>query len=352
MMLAKGQLNTMTPQDIKDGFATVDPENKLGNEEKNLKLMHDMFDYWMSKGRPDKAQESIVGIAMYNRQQSVNAGQMAVAAFQAGKPELALKFMQRSYSMIPDGSSLTYQMKPDGSAVSYSFVDIETGERSPEQTISMQDAQAMAAKLAGGQAFFQAMAAKGGGGRGGGGTGIRGRAEGKESQGTQADRDRAQGEADWTVRQREADSAAQAAEQAAAAETDPAKKQALTEAAKEKARSAKYLQQDRGWETNQAKGRANVKDDADALSKIPEGPSQGIVRSLSERLLQGNPNMSPYTAIKLADTLTQKGGAAKLAAEGQRWTMPNYSPFFATWQMVREAAQYAKQREETDKQVQ
>ena len=317
-------------------YKTTDPKNLLPEEAKNMKVLNDAYDFWMSKGRPDKAAEMVVGIGLYNRKMSQRYGLLAQAGFEAGRPEEALKMLQKAYNFIPDGLSMSYELSPDKKTIRYTMFDPQTGERFPPQEAPIEDAAQMAQTAASGMAWYNMMndtASK----RGRGGGAPRPTPAGKEAKPSKDERAAEAAEQEYA--QREAD-----ARRAFETETDPERKKQLGFA-------LKALPYDQAFEANQAKNRAKIsEDDLVTLEKA----STPAVRGVAESILTGNPNMSTNTAVKLAEELTSPkfGPNSGFApTSGNRYSLPGYTPFYITFGILTDARRAQQTRKETDKTV-
>ena len=228
-------------------------------------------------------------------------------------------------------------LSPDKKTIRYSMFDAMTGERSPPQVASIDDAVQMAQRAGTGMAWYSMMNGAATSRGRGGGQGPRPAQGPKETKPSKDERAAAAAEEEYA--QREAD-----ARRAFESETNPERK-------KELGFALKALPYDQAFEANQAKNRAKISED-DLL--VLEKASVPEVRKIAESLLTGNPNMSTNTAVKLAEELTSPkfGPNSGFApTSGNRYSLPGYTPFYVTFGILSDARRVQKTRGETDKTV-
>jgi hypothetical protein len=174
--------NAIDPKTMANLKQQVDPDNKLGEAEKMMKVQQDLYDFYMSHGYQTKAAGVAAGVLMYGRRISQLAGNMAQAALEHGDTATASAWMAKAYANMPDGHELRVS-KPDAKGnVQYQLVDLETGEAGEIKTATPDDMLTMAKSMSSGALWATStiniaqgtgVGVGGGGvgkGRGGGGT--------------------------------------------------------------------------------------------------------------------------------------------------------------------------------------
>lgn len=135
----------------------VDPEGKLPQAERILKVQQDLYDFYMAKGYPEKAAAASASVLMYGRRVSQLSGTMAQAALSAGDLVGAGNWMAKAYETLPDGKELRIDSKlatENGQpALHYQIVDLSTGQIASDDTATPDELLTMAKSMSSGAAW-------------------------------------------------------------------------------------------------------------------------------------------------------------------------------------------------------
>jgi hypothetical protein len=158
--------NADAPDDatMKQVFTAVDPQHKLDKEQQMLKGLQDQYDFWIARGRPDKAADAVASMLSYSKKSAATIGSLAQAAFENGDNIAGMQILSRGYAMIPDGKSLRVDPvskngKPDkdGVVAHYKILDRISGKVLEEGDAKQGDMMQMAAGMADGSGWLQTM---------------------------------------------------------------------------------------------------------------------------------------------------------------------------------------------------
>jgi len=143
--------HALTTQEFKELGAKVDPDNKLSQSEKTLKIQQDLFDFYMAHGNYEKAAAASAAVLMYGRRVSQTSGTMALAALENKDMVGAAKWMAKAYETLPDGKELRIdqQVSPQGT-LAYEIVDLDTGQVTQSGEATMDDMVTMAKSMSSG----------------------------------------------------------------------------------------------------------------------------------------------------------------------------------------------------------
>lgn len=104
----------------------VDPEEKMGESERNLAALAAVYQFKMNKGDQVGAQRAAFMMLQHYRLASQRYAAIAHAAAEQGDIDGAAKAAMRAYANVPDGKDLKIARK--GDKLEYSFVDEKTGQ--------------------------------------------------------------------------------------------------------------------------------------------------------------------------------------------------------------------------------
>lgn len=148
--LTSSQYNALAKQ--------VDPEGKLPEAERVLKVQQDLYDFYMARGYPQKAAGAAASVMMYGRRVSQLSGTMAQAAAEKGDLVGAANWMAKAYETMPDGKELRVDNKLTNEngqpALRFQIVDLDTGKVETDDTATTDDMVTMAKKMQSGAAWF------------------------------------------------------------------------------------------------------------------------------------------------------------------------------------------------------
>ncbi|MGE0677752.1 hypothetical protein [Pseudolabrys sp.] len=137
-----------SPSEIAAIKKAIDPEGKMPEGERNMAALGGIYQYYMNKGDPEKAQKAAFHMLQYYRQASQRYGAIAHAAAEAGDMDGATKAALNAYANIPDGRDLRVVKNSDGT-LGYRMVDGLDGSTVAEGVIkSPQEIGALAMKAA------------------------------------------------------------------------------------------------------------------------------------------------------------------------------------------------------------
>lgn len=144
--------HALTQGDYDQLAKQVDPEGKLPEAERVLKVQQDMYDFYMSHGYPEKAAQASASVLLYGRRVSQLAGVMAQGAIANGDLVGAGNWMHKAYETLPDGKELRIdgQLTDEGGkpALHYQIIDLDTGKVEHDDTATADDMTGMAKSMA------------------------------------------------------------------------------------------------------------------------------------------------------------------------------------------------------------
>lgn len=153
--LASNQ-GAMPQADYEKMLKTVDPEGKLEPAQRLMKALTDQYDWYMSEGLPDKAQQVAASMLMTSRRISQLSGSMAGAALEQGDLKAAADWMANAYEHMPDGKELRVgEVGQEGGqpAIRYQIVDLETGKVEADDYATAEEMGGLAKQMMSGTAF-------------------------------------------------------------------------------------------------------------------------------------------------------------------------------------------------------
>lgn len=171
-----------SPAEYQAASQTVDPQNKLSEDEKVMATLNAGYKFWLGQGEPEKAKKYAASMLMYTKTVASSAGAMAQTAAQNNDADSAAKWIQKAQNYITDGKSLTYKTTEDGSAVNWALIDNKTKKKVDGGKAGLNDLMYIATGMQNGTAWLEQVSAvgsqssrrRGGGGRGRGGRRSRG----------------------------------------------------------------------------------------------------------------------------------------------------------------------------------
>lgn len=285
--IARGQ-GAATPQEMKVVINTSDPESKLTAGEALRKSMHDTLNFWVARNNIPEAMKQLTAIGLFARQQATTAGNLALQALDAGKPESAAKLIARAYSYIPNGKQLLWGTNADGN-IEYQFA--ENGKLSDKQVASPEQLKAFAMEMANGKLWDQEMIVT----AAGRGTtrAARPAAAPREPRPSVSERKEAR---DNEAKQKElADKDAQIA-----AEKDPARKQQLQAERAALPADQRYERNRRTNKINGVKISDEIDNDEAVTQQKWDEPRKSLAKRIANDLMVGNKQMDETMAANTA----------------------------------------------------
>lgn len=144
----------LTNDEYKALARQVDPEGKLAEAQRIMKVQHDLFDFYVAKGYPAKAAAASGAVLMYGRRVSQLSGNMAQAAIEANNLPAAGYWLAKAYETLPDGKELRVgkQLTTEGGqpALHYQVLDLSTGKVETDDTATADEIMTMAKGLSSG----------------------------------------------------------------------------------------------------------------------------------------------------------------------------------------------------------
>jgi hypothetical protein len=130
----------LTDAEMQAAKKAVDPQGKLTDSQRNMAALGSVYQFWMNKGEPDRAQKVAFQMLQHYRVASERYAAIAAHAADAGNMDLATKAAVQSYANVPDGRDLQVFKDDDGN-VNYSFTDdkgntVVKGVATPQQLAS------------------------------------------------------------------------------------------------------------------------------------------------------------------------------------------------------------------------
>jgi len=105
----------------------IDPDKQMPPAERNMKAMGTVYQYYMEKGEPEKAQAAAASMVQYYRGASQQFLALAQSAAENGDLDNAAKMAIAAYANIPNGRDMSIKKTEDGQ-YDISVVDIKTGK--------------------------------------------------------------------------------------------------------------------------------------------------------------------------------------------------------------------------------
>lgn len=109
-----------TPQEIQAIDDKVDPNREMSEGDRHMQRYAKTMQWYLMNGRKDEAEAVAAGLMQYGAQRFGQLGSMAGAAYrqyqQSNDPkdlQNTLKFLDRAYEMVPDGSAMDIEIDPD-----------------------------------------------------------------------------------------------------------------------------------------------------------------------------------------------------------------------------------------------
>ena len=102
----------------------IDPERRLSEADRHMTRLAKTMSWYLERGRKEEAGAVAASLMQYGADRSARLGSMAGAALQEFEQsqdpkdlENTVKFLNKAYEMIPDGSSGSIQISPDGTGL-------------------------------------------------------------------------------------------------------------------------------------------------------------------------------------------------------------------------------------------
>lgn len=150
----EGGLPRLSQQDYRSLEKTVDPKNEMDANERNIQIYKTTQEFWLERGKPQKAAEAALALNLYNKKFTQTAGLMAQAAFDDGNIQVGLDWMKKAYDHVPNNRSLEAKVNPDGT-VAYQVVDHTTNKVVDEGVAGPKELGALAKQVQTGVMFDQ-----------------------------------------------------------------------------------------------------------------------------------------------------------------------------------------------------
>ena len=115
---------------------------ELTESERNMRSLGIMFDYWMTRGEPQKAAAVAGGMLQYYRVKYGQYSSIAQAALINGDNDKAVEAAVKAYAQIPDGRDITVEGDAEN-GWTFSYINEETGKRISQKVMSPQEVQGM-----------------------------------------------------------------------------------------------------------------------------------------------------------------------------------------------------------------
>jgi hypothetical protein len=143
-----------TPEEIRAIDQTIDPRGEMDVVTRGRARLSEAYNYWMSKGFPEKAANVAKRILLFDKNQSMTHGIMAGQMIQGGNYKEAAQVLADTYNQnFHDGKTMRQQDNGNGT-VQYQFVD-EDGNVVQEGTADPKTLATMASQVASGQQFVE-----------------------------------------------------------------------------------------------------------------------------------------------------------------------------------------------------
>lgn len=127
-------------------YKKIDPNNEMGESERNLNAMSAIYQYKLRQGDAQGAQRAAFMMLQNYRVASQRYAAIAAAAAEHGDIDGAAKAAMKAYANIPDGKDLKIVKTPKG--LQYSFTDEQTGKVVSQGIASPQELAAAAMGVA------------------------------------------------------------------------------------------------------------------------------------------------------------------------------------------------------------
>ncbi|HLL28957.1 MAG TPA: hypothetical protein VKT73_15075 [Xanthobacteraceae bacterium] len=133
---AESQLNAVSPKELEAIKNNIDPDKKMSEGQRNMAALGGVWQYYMEKGDPQKAQKVSAEILQYYKVSAQRYAAYGAVAAQNGDLDQAAKAAMMAYANIPDGRDL--KVVVDGDKFAYQYTDengklIKKGVATPEE---------------------------------------------------------------------------------------------------------------------------------------------------------------------------------------------------------------------------
>ncbi|RZN09627.1 hypothetical protein CWO91_16495 [Bradyrhizobium genosp. SA-3] len=95
-------------------YKKIDPNNEMGESERNMSALSAVYQYKLRQGDPQGAQRAAFAMLQHYRMASQRYAAISAAAAAHGDIDGAAKAAMKAYANIPDGKDLKVQKSPDG----------------------------------------------------------------------------------------------------------------------------------------------------------------------------------------------------------------------------------------------
>ena len=150
--LARGE-GALTPQEMQQVRATVDPENKMDDALANIYALDALYQHYLKKGDPRKAQAAAASLMMYTMRHAAARGAQAQ---QEQDPNKRAQLIADGYNAIPNGKKVEPSVGPNGTG-QFTVKDARTGQVVQQGQYSPEQLAAAALGLRDGSVYWQSI---------------------------------------------------------------------------------------------------------------------------------------------------------------------------------------------------
>ena len=128
-----------TPEEMQALGKKVDPDGKMSESTRNMTALGEMYQFWVNKGDPEKAQRVAFQMLQHYRQATTMYSSIAARAAESGNLDLMQKAAIKAYANVPDGKEMELMPDPDSPGhFIYSFTNadgkvVQQGIASPKE---------------------------------------------------------------------------------------------------------------------------------------------------------------------------------------------------------------------------
>jgi len=137
-------------------FKKIDPQGQMPMNQKIEKAQAAMYDFWVSKGQPEKASKVAFEIAQFGNQQAKQHGGNAMELLKKGDQQGAINELLSGYNWLPDGHTANFD--PRSNTVIMHDLNGQETARIPLQPGTVQN---LAAGMASGELGWDIMRSRG-----------------------------------------------------------------------------------------------------------------------------------------------------------------------------------------------
>lgn len=108
-------------------YDKIDPKRQMTEGVRNMAAYSALWQFYMKKGQPDKAQKAVLGILQQNRVNAMHYAALSKAALEGGNLDGAAQFAAKAYANVPTGKDVKIEKDQNGQLV-YTATDEATGK--------------------------------------------------------------------------------------------------------------------------------------------------------------------------------------------------------------------------------